>query len=393
MAVAPPVPAPGAVRGLPALLALLLLGTGLPAGAATIHVPSDQPTVQAAIDVALPGDTVLVAPGVYTGPGNRDVDTEGKGIVIRSEAGAAVTVLDAGGSETDPHRCFEFHSGEPATTRIEGFTLRGGWVTSPYPDDMGGAVLCRGDAAPVFADCCFEGNSAYGVGGGLAAIGAAPTVLGCTFTHNEIRHPSGDGGGIYAWHGTVTIEDSAFYDNQAHEGAGVCVATSSNVVVRRCVFALNQATSTGHAGSGVIVVGAYALIESCTFSDNVTGPDGYTVALVSDAGFVERNIVSGATGNGLFCSSTTYCDCCDVWQSAGVNFDGGFPGTHNFSADPEFCDSPGLDFTIRQSSPCAAAHTPAACDLIGALGVGCGPVAIDATTWGAIKASFAGTML
>ena len=66
--------------------------------ATTIHVPADQPTIQAGIDAAADGDTVLVADGTYTGDGNRDIDFGGKSIVLKSENGPVLTVIDCEGN-------------------------------------------------------------------------------------------------------------------------------------------------------------------------------------------------------------------------------------------------------------------------------------------------------
>lgn len=72
--------------------------------AATIHVPSDQLTIQAGIDATVNGDTVLLTDGMYTGDGNRDNDFGSKDIVLKSENGPVFTVIDCEGNPGNAHR-------------------------------------------------------------------------------------------------------------------------------------------------------------------------------------------------------------------------------------------------------------------------------------------------
>ena len=119
------------------------LFSGNPAEAATIHVdlancpgPGDGSQgnpfckIQTAIDVAVNGDTILVADGVYTGTGNKNLDFGGKLITLQSVSDDAATcVIDCQGFG----RGFYFHSSETVAATVAGFTIRNGRASSSSP--------------------------------------------------------------------------------------------------------------------------------------------------------------------------------------------------------------------------------------------------------------------
>ena len=67
------------------ILAIFLLcaNTMHQAIAAEIHVPTDYPVIQAAIDAAENGDCVVVEEGRYTGEGNVNLNFRAKAITVR----------------------------------------------------------------------------------------------------------------------------------------------------------------------------------------------------------------------------------------------------------------------------------------------------------------------
>ena len=56
-------------------------------------------TIKAGINAAVDGDEVVVADGLYTGSGNRELDFGGRDLVVRSANGPDNCIIDCEGAE------------------------------------------------------------------------------------------------------------------------------------------------------------------------------------------------------------------------------------------------------------------------------------------------------
>jgi len=129
-----------------------------------LRVPSGAyPTVQSAVNAAVNGDTVLVAPGSYSG----QLVVLDKLIAVRAERGPTETTIDGAGAGVTT-----LLSGDigPLTV-LEGFTITDSLATPPN-------AFFALAGAPTVRDCRFVGPKS---GAAVAVLGtAAPTLERCT---------------------------------------------------------------------------------------------------------------------------------------------------------------------------------------------------------------------
>lgn len=258
-----------------ALIATLFFLTASAASAVTIYVPDDHLTIQGAITASTDGDSVIVRPGTYA----EAIDFLGKAITLQSEQGPDVTTIDA---TTVYDRVVTFVNGEGPDSRLEGFTLTGGWV---YPSGGGGGILCS-DASPTIVDNVVDDNYSTGPGGGISVTGAsaAPLIEGNTISNNS------SGIGVYSG-ATPTILRNTISDNG---WSGIEMRDSSPIIQENLIT-----RNDGSYGAGIWVrYNSEPVIEGNTISDNVALQVGGGICVGEDNGSPYAHILNNTiTGN------------------------------------------------------------------------------------------------
>lgn len=245
-------------------LSLLVLAFA-PIGGVTLNVPTEFPTIQSAIDVALPGDTVLVADGTYKGEGNRNLRFTGKSITVRSASGSESCIIDCEGTPIRPQRGFIFDGFESQDAVLRGFTITGG-ATEPgaIADRFNGAAILIQASSPTIRDCRFVNNHAGCWGGAVYAGDTHPTLSGnanpvienCLFENNLADD---EGGGFFSWGhsigSSITIRNSVFVGNTANTGGGgLCSFGGTGLVLDHVTIVGNQSPFGPEAWMGTATV-------------------------------------------------------------------------------------------------------------------------------------------
>ncbi|MHC5114890.1 MAG: hypothetical protein ACYTGP_10740, partial [Planctomycetota bacterium] len=155
-------------------------------------------SIQAAIEMAMDGDEIIVAPGFYF----ENIDFLGKPITLRSSHGASATFLGQRSADSVV-KCV---SGEGPDTVLGGkgpadenwgFTI---WLGAA----LDGGGMLNIDSSPTVINCEFRSNQALNSGGGMSnrtcdpvlcgsretaaqvmSTGSSPTVMDCMFIQNS----------------------------------------------------------------------------------------------------------------------------------------------------------------------------------------------------------------
>jgi hypothetical protein len=384
------------------ILNLLLWIAAAPAFAQnTIKVPADQPTIQAAINAANSGDTVLVSPGTYY----ENINFNGKAITVTSSDGAAKTIID--GRATPAVGTVNFTSGELRASIISNFTIQNGGIATGTSQGSGGVYIKN--AAPTVQNNVITSNGCSNVtvlgSGALVqgntiskaltnnyfycpAQGTAVLLEGNSYTRTEVigniieNNTQGvcAGGITIAASEGALVQSNVIRNNKSEACAGGIATYDTDAVsiVQNLVYG-NSGAQQDHAGGiGVIVpyfglTNFVGLIAGNTILNNTMtdAPVGNSATELNLSGYTSRyivvnNIIVGSSATipaancgadyGLNITPPVF-DHNDIYNSSSHSMAYGGAcadqtGSYgNISADPRFNDPSSSDFHLLLSSP------------------------------------------
>ncbi|MEC8320951.1 MAG: right-handed parallel beta-helix repeat-containing protein, partial [Planctomycetota bacterium] len=267
----------------------------------TLFVAVGEP-IQLAVDVVPAGGVVELGAGTHVGTGERVVTFAGKPTTLRGAVGGDPVIIDGEFTRRGLYCVDPAASGSV----VENLEIRHGDLGFAG----GGAHLRNTDFT--FRNCRFVGNRATGSagegdGGGLYALEGTITLEGCDFEDNNALR---SGGGLRIDHGAIVATDCDFSTNVALYGGGISgILETGDISIDGCNFTSNTSTQlSGIQGGGAIHAERHSTdstgmleITGSFFSQNQSIWGGAVRLLNADATFdqcifTENGLETGSEG-------------------------------------------------------------------------------------------------
>lgn len=420
------------------------------ASAATLRVPGDFASINAAMGAAQSGDVVLVAEGTYSSFETRPdiggalvssvafladgVTLRGEGrVVLRLESTVGFPYVIRARGLSDPTRVEnivienELVDGIGlAAVDVEDLTVASCSASGIGNGNSGevGMVVLEGNAR--FEDCEFVANHSAGVfvgeasavfiecrfvectNTGISADGGIDRpnppytleVRNCVFERCSANNNQ-RGGGLNARRMDGLIVENCWFEGTVNsDGPGALkfsIVTPLNAVVITGTVFLDNHTAFSGSGGGVFGTSqAPVLVTECTFYGNSQQQNlnnGSALRVVTPHCEIRNNIFVANTGSAAVdvAGVGTLDAACNVfWQNPDGDYGPAYtPSPTDLPIDPLFCAASSGDLSLRGDSPCLPENNPnPSCGQVGATSQGCGAVSIESGSWSHLKSKF-----
>ncbi|MCF7920243.1 MAG: DUF1565 domain-containing protein [Candidatus Cloacimonetes bacterium] len=221
------------------LCLLLLCGAGM---SAAINVPDDYSTIQEAIEAAVDGDIILVAPGTY----QENINFSGKAITIGSyyvttqdTSYISQTVIDGGQSGS----VVTFNNQENENSVLTGFTISNG-----NSSNNGGGIFVGDYGRPTLNHLKIINNQAAWYGGGYYFGEYCTSAVSDLLVSGNSSYEGG--GGAYSYYCDLLLEDSVIKDNICESAGGGIYSEETDLHLENVVIENN----TAYWGGGISLI-------------------------------------------------------------------------------------------------------------------------------------------